>query len=467
MEHARAHHGTARGRPAILLLAVVAAILVTAPAAAAGPRGEIFDWAATPSWTSTLTGGGAAFEGAYGVVALPGDSCLVSGSLAGPAGDTDISLTKYRGSTRLWTKLWAGRSGSDGSGQAALSADGRSVFVAGTSDTSPTSAKLVLLKRSVTNGRLLWAKAYSPPEGVAYPTAIAVDAAGNVTVAAQVIATGGIDSLVARWTSGGARKWVWRYDATGVSSDSLTDVLPGPNGSAYVAGEAFLTGGPPFEASLVARLSATGRPVWVDRYIGASIIGAAAISLAARPGGGIYAAGAIGSLTDATGLILSYSPRGRRSQFVLDTGPAGTSRVYMDVAVTSTNAVVAVGRSGATSVNSDCYVATWTPDGSALGSIALPGAFDRDQLDDVAVDAFGGFYAAGKYYAAADDPEILTLRGSVTTGGGGFVSLWRPAVSTQNSAEAIAVSGVTAYVVGSYQSGTPTGMDQFLLAYRY
>ena len=55
----------------------------------------------------------------------------------------------------------------------------------------------------------------------------------------------------------------------------------------------------------------------------------------------------------------------------------------------------------------------------------------------------------------------------MSIGGGGFVSLWRPVVSTFNVPNAIAVSGVTAYVAGQYQSGTPTGVDQFLLAYGY
>jgi hypothetical protein len=266
------------------------------------------------------------------------------------------------------------------------------------------------------------------------------------------------------WTPSGARKWAWRYDNPSHQHDILLDVLPGPKSSVYVLGETILAG--PHEASLVARLSATGSRLWLKTYQGPSGTEAFVRSGTPRPGGGIYAAGSAMTGANASGLILQYNPRGRRTVFALDTGPVPTSRSYADIAVASDETVVAVGRSDATGTNQDAYVATFRPDGTAIGGIALPGAW-YDEFDRVAVDAFGGFYAVGSYSVAAGDQKTLTVRGSVFTGGGGFASVWGPVVSTENGPSAIAVRDTTAYVVGHYQSGAPTGVDQFLLAYQY
>lgn len=463
MERVHAHRRPSAGWPVILVLAVAVAVLVMAPAALAGPKSLIFDWLATPSWTGTLSGGATADESANGVIALPGDSCLVAGTLVGPAGDADISLTKYRGSTKLWTKLWAGPFGADVGGKAALSPDGKAVYIVGSFVTPSAQGRLVLLKRKVSNGRLLWAKTYRTPDHVV-PGAIAVDAAGNVTAGATLIVATSVHCLVVRWTAEGVRKWAWRdTDPTHAGSVAM-DLLPGPKGSAYVIGVSLSAA---HEACLVARVSATGRTVWRDDYTGPVGLNAAVLAGALRPGGGFYAAGAAQTATNTAGLVLRYTATGRRSQFVLDGGPAGSYRTYRDVAVASTKAVVTVGRSDATGGNGDCYVTTWTPSGGAIGSVALPGAFTGDELDFCAVDALGGFYATGTLYTAANDPKILTLRGSVSFGGGGFTSLWGPVVSPLNSPRDIAVYDTTAYVVGQYESGAPTGVDQFLLAYKY
>jgi hypothetical protein len=62
-----------------------------------------------------------------------------------------------------------------------------------------------------------------------------------------------------------------------------------------------------------------------------------------------------------------------------------------------------------------------------------------------------------------DKTAIVTVRGSVLTGGG-VSSLWAPAfVSEDNLPNAIAVRGSTAWVVGECREGVAQGLDQFTL----
>jgi hypothetical protein len=117
--------------------------------------------------------------------------------------------------------------------------------------------------------------------------------------------------------------------------------------------------------------------------------------------------------------------------------------------------------------NKDCHFATFTKDGTIAGKITWPGAWE-DTYKDVATDAFGGFYVTGLYHTSADKTAVLTQRGSVLRGGGGWSSLWAPGfVSEENAGTAIAARGVTAVVVGTCKSGVAGGDDQLVLGYVY
>jgi hypothetical protein len=117
--------------------------------------------------------------------------------------------------------------------------------------------------------------------------------------------------------------------------------------------------------------------------------------------------------------------------------------------------------------NEDLHAATYTVDGTIAGQATLPGAWE-DEFVAVAADAFGGYYATGVYHTAVNKTAIFTARGSVLTGGGGFMSLWAPAfVSDDNEPNAIAVRGTTAVVVGEASEGAAQGVDQVVLGYVY
>jgi hypothetical protein len=117
--------------------------------------------------------------------------------------------------------------------------------------------------------------------------------------------------------------------------------------------------------------------------------------------------------------------------------------------------------------NRDCRAVSYTVDGTIAGQFSLPGAWE-DEFSAVAADAFGGFYATGYYHTAMNKTAVLTVRGSVLTAGGGFLSLWAPAfVSEDNVPNAIAVRGSTACVVGKCNEGPAHGVDQLVLGWVY
>jgi len=216
------------------------------------------------------------------------------------------------------------------------------------------------------------------------------------------------------------------------------------------------------------KYSPSGVTLWKKTYTGPAGLGALVWAAVARPGGGVYVCGSTNSAgTGADGLVMSYTASGARDVFALGTGPGGaTSQSFKDLTVTSTSQVVAVGSSTAGG-NEDLHAATYTVDGTIAGQVTLPGAWE-DEFVAVASDAFGGFYATGRYHTAVNKTAVFTARGSVLTGGGGWWSLWQPAfVSEDNEPNAIAVRGSTAIVVGEARQGLLEGVDQVVLGYIY
>jgi hypothetical protein len=451
----------------ILLGGLALLLLGFAPLAGAGPRALIFDAFATPSWTATLAGPGPHYDRGADVVTYGKNIVFVAGSQTNAA--FDISLTRYRGAVAQWTKTYDGPAhSSDAAFCMALSPDGKAVYIAGSSLNAAGMSDVVVLKRSTKNGRLLWARRY---DGRAHlmeePREIVVDRRGNVTVvgATQRSATDA-DALAVSWTAKGKRRFIWRRDGGAHTYDFAYDIVANDDGTYIVAGQVGLPGGT--QGALTVRLSAKGKVLWLDKYAGPAGTGAMAQSVVARPGGGYYVGGSCTQVaTGVDGLVLRYTKRGRRTVFAVDTGAGGTSsQGLMDLAVASTRAVVGVGFSSAGG-SSDCHSVAWRANGTLIGAPSIGGPFD-DAVYTVATDAFGGYYAVGHAGAAPGDQKIVVLRGSVLTGGGGFVSVWGgPVASIANTATAVAVRDVTAYVVGLYESGGPTGVDQVLLTYIY
>jgi hypothetical protein len=459
-------------RPGMILVlgVLVLLMLVAAAAASAAPRHRaIFDPAATPSWWHAYHGVGASSDKASDVVIAKSGSAYVCGELGNAAGNIDASLVKLVGGEPTWPAPKTYDSpfhGFDSASRAAIGPGG-TVYTAGASEAANGKRDVLVIKWSAA-GAVQWARRYDgPAHGNDAAEALGVDSAGNVTVAAVSESSGaGLDWAVVSWSASGSKRWTWRYDNPAHGNDLANDLVVAKDGSVYVTGYSEI--GMSGASSLTVRLSASGSKKWQKSYAGPEGIFAIALAAAARPGGGVYVCGMTASAATGTdGLVVSYTPSGARAVLALDTGPGGaTAQLFRDLAVTSTKQVVAVGAS-ATGMNSDCHVATYTKDGTIAGKLTLPGAWD-DSFAAVAADGFGGYAIAGEYHTAVNKTAIFTTRGSVLTGGGGWLSLWAPAfVSESNDPSAIAVKDSTAIVVGRCQTGAAQGIDQVMLGYVY
>ncbi len=450
----------------ILLGGLAIVLLVLAPTAGAGPRQIISDAAATPSWWAGVHGSGAGSDGAADVVMLKGNVTLVAGTLFNAAGSDDISLTKYLGSVKQWTRSWDGPAHSwDVAAGLVTSRDGRWVYVAGQSLNAAGNQDIVVLKRSVSTGGLQWVRRYDgPAHKTDFAVAVGLDKAGNVVVAGNSQNTSDLDWAVVSWSASGARRWSWRYDGAH-GADTLVDAVVAGDGTVCVTGFGVVAG--PKQASVTARLSSSGARKWLKKYLGPSGIGAASLGAVARPGGGVYVCGHMSSpATGADGMILGYTAGGGRKLFVPDTAGGGpTNEAFRAVGVTTTKSLVAAGLTEVGGLH-DGRIVTYRPDGSIIVGGTFAGPWS-DTFSEVATDGYGGWCVAGTHHVAATIARISVWRGSMLEGGGAWHSLFGSTPSEHYYPAAIATRNTSICVVGTYDAGLLSGLDQAVLMFNY
>jgi hypothetical protein len=468
MDSSRSARASSTCRPrlltALLLLGVLLLLLLAAgPSAMAGPKALILDPTASPSWTQSIAGPAAVSDGATDVVMLKRDVILVLGTLSNAAGKTDISLSKYAGDTRQWTKVWSGPGGdNDTARKMVLSSDGKWVYICGTSVKAASNNDLYVLKRSTKTGKLAWARKYDgPAHKIDMAVAIGVDALDNVVAVAWSQNAADFDYAVVSWTKSGAARWTWRWSG-GVGNDLPYDLYVEPNGKCYVTGIMATSGG--VSAVGTARLSAGGAKLWTKKYRGPENLGAGGSTMTPRPGGGVYIGGvALRAASGSDALLMRYSGNGARTIVAIDTGAGGTSNdVWWDVTVTSTRAIVCAGST--TAANADGRVCIYRPDGTVVLAGTKSGPWS-DIFSCVAADDFGGWYLAGTHHTAAAIEHVFVYRSSLLQLAGTWSSEWGGATDG-NAPTAMAVYDTSCAVVGTMNGGA-TGIDQLVMMFNY
>ena len=457
----------------LLVIGVLLILMLAAgPAALAGPKGVIYDPTATPSWVQTVAGPAAGTDSAADVLLLNNGVMLVCGTLTNASGNSDISVTKYKDGVLQWTQSWNGpANGNDGilavspARKMALSPDGKYVYVCGHGTRAGGNVDLYVLKRRVSNGNLAWAKRY---DGSAHKsdvaTGIGVDGAGNVIAVGTSANAADTDYVVASWKASGASRWTWRWNGK-AGADIPFDLLVTAAGDTYVTGASVAAGSK--VQAVTARLTPQGGKKWVKKWLGDAGLGAAMSSLAARPGGGVYAGGWVttaGVANDA--VIIRYTTKGSRSTLGVDQGAGGaTSEMFWDIAVLSTKDVIGVGYTQTGAVQQP-RLKLFSPSGAEVfaGTRLTLGS---DSFVACAADAFGGWYAVGTIHNTPATTRVWTYRSSVLTAAGVWACDFGSVATADYAARNIAVRDASCAVVGQAPSGGPTAIDQLVLMFNY
>ncbi|HET6496216.1 MAG TPA: hypothetical protein VFH61_12730, partial [Thermoleophilia bacterium] len=319
----------------VLLLFALGAAAPAWGAGAKDPQKVIFDPYATPSWVRTFHGPGASHDAAEDVAMAKGGVTYVAGTIGDGFGSR-ASLMKMVDGVPSWAapKTYVGPNGGANTAEKMALGPGNTIYTAGVSTGSNGMPDILVIKWS-SSGAVKWAKRYDgPSHGADRSTAIVVDSRGNVTIGGYSANSSGADWVVVSWSSSGAKRWTSRYSASALHEIVPLGLVVAGDRSVYASGVSAVTGS---VAAMTVKYSRSGKKLWKKTYKGPAGLGALTFAAVARPGGGVYVCGmAISATTSSDGLVMSYTSKGTRRVFALDTGPGGTSEQSLrDLAVTS------------------------------------------------------------------------------------------------------------------------------------
>jgi WD40 repeat protein len=241
-------------------------------------------------WASRYNGPANGYDSAFAVAVSPdGATVFVTGTSQGATSIRDYATVAYNAATgaQRWARRYNGpQNEEDFAVAVATGPGGGSVFVTGTSTGAASGVDYATLAYNAATGARRWISRYNGPANGASSLAVSPGGATVFVTGSSRRATSGFDyATVAYNAATGARRWVSRYNGPRNKDDFAVSVAAGPGGRT-----AFVTGSSPGAASsvdyaTVAYNAATGAPRWVRRYNGPASGADFASSLAVSPGG--------------------------------------------------------------------------------------------------------------------------------------------------------------------------------------
>jgi Beta-propeller repeat. len=235
----------------------------------------------------------------------------VTGYSAGSDSGNDYATIKYNSSGQeQWVARYNGPSNSDDYAKA-IGIDGSgNVYVTGSSLGSGTGFDYATVKYN-SSGQEQWVTRYNGPANEDdEPSAIAVDASGNVHVTGYSTGSGtGYDYTTIKYDASGTETWVARYNGAANLLDIANAIALDASGNVYVTGWSVGLG-TGYDYATV-KYDSSGQEQWVARYNGTGNDDDQAYAIAVDSSANVYVTGyAIDAdgVSDYTTIKYSQSP---------------------------------------------------------------------------------------------------------------------------------------------------------------
>jgi len=231
-----------------------------------------YSGAGVPLWTNFYNGPDNGTDVASAIAVDANGNVFVTGFSIGADGFGRYATVAYSGAgAPLWTNRFHGSSGGeDFAGAIAVSSSGN-VFVTGSSASTndfPYRYDYTTIAYSAA-GLPLWTNRYNGPandEDLA--AAIAVDASGNVFVTGSSYGiTTSSDIVTIKYSEAGVPLWTNRYNGPGNTIDGPSAIAVDASGNVFVTG-ASTTPGDGNSDYVTIKYSGAGVPLWTNRYDG-------------------------------------------------------------------------------------------------------------------------------------------------------------------------------------------------------
>ena len=372
-----------------------------------------YNSAGEPKWLARYNGPGSDGDGATALVLDAAGNVYVTGLSYGSDTGGDYATIKYN---HAGEQQWLARYNSPGNSwdeatDLALDAAGN-VYVTGSSLVSGTGYDYVTIKYN-SAGEPQWLARYNGPgNGDDEATALALDDAGNVYVTGYSSGSGtGSDYATIKYNSAGEQQWVARHNGPENSYDEPTALALDAAGNVYVAGSSNSRSGPIGHYTTI-KYNTAGKQQWVASYWGQGTFFNEATALAPDAAGNVYVTGySSGSGTGYDYATIKYNLLGEQQWVARYNGPGNDWDYATALALDAAGNVYVTGYSSGSGTGSDYATIKYNSAGEPQWLARYNGPGNHwDVTTDLALDAAGNVYVTGYSLGSGSDFDYATVK---------------------------------------------------------
>jgi uncharacterized delta-60 repeat protein len=345
--------------------------------------------------------GGFGFDVASGMAVDSSGNIYVTGSSVGSGNCNfycnDYATVKYDASgTQQWVARYDGPANDDDHPSAiAVDASGN-VYVTGASlGTAWPDYDYATIKYD-SSGNQLWVGRYNGPgNDMDFGNAIAVDGSGNVYVTGSSRGSGGdFDYATVKYDSSGQQQWVARYNGPGNGDDEAYGIAVDASGNVYVTG--YSGGSETGNDYATIKYNSAGQEQWVARYNGPSNANDYGRAIGIDGSGNLYVTGSSIGSSGFDYATVKYDTSGQEQWAVRYNGPGNEDDEPYAMAIDSSGNVYVTGYSTGSDSGYDYTTIKYNPSGTEDWVARYNGAANLlDIAYAIALDASGNVYVTG------------------------------------------------------------------------
>jgi hypothetical protein len=224
-------------------------------------------------WSARYNGPASNYDAAAGLAVSPdGQTVFVTGTSWSATSGEDYVTIAYDAATgaELWIKSYNGPGNhNDVADSVAVAPGGDAVYVTGTSQNASSGYDYATVAYSATTGAQLWLSRFSSALGLNFAAALAVSPATGavfVTGYSKASVTFADYATISYNGATGAQLWIKRYNDAGNGNDQATALSVSPDGnSVFVTGESSGSHGLDY---VTVAYSTSSERLWARRYNG-------------------------------------------------------------------------------------------------------------------------------------------------------------------------------------------------------